>query len=78
MIRAVVGVAKTSVQDVADAVGLSKAGLLHHFPSKDVLHQAVLDHARDMGRTVAATVADDPAGAERDRRVVELVVEVGS
>ncbi|WP_460864431.1 TetR/AcrR family transcriptional regulator [Rhodococcus aerolatus] len=70
------GVAKTSVQDVADAVGLSKAGLLHHFPSKDRLHQAVLDHARDLGRTVAATVAEEPAGPERDRRVLELVVDV--
>lgn len=70
------GVVKTSVQDVADAVGLSKAGLLHHFPSKDRLHHAVLEHARDLGRTVAATAADEPAGPERDRRVLGLVLDV--
>ena len=39
------GFEQTSVQEVADAVGLSKAGLLHHFPSKDALHAAVLAHA---------------------------------
>src|SRR3712207_8758015 len=36
------GFEQTSVQAIADAVGLSKAGLLHHFPSKDALRAAVL------------------------------------
>lgn len=70
------GFAKTSVQDIADAVGLSKAGLLHHFPSKDALHDAVLAHAAAMGQHVLDGVGDLPLGAERDRRVVELVVDV--
>ena len=43
------GFAQTSVQEVADAVGLSKAGLLHHFPSKDALHAAVLGQAAGSG-----------------------------
>jgi TetR/AcrR family transcriptional regulator len=33
----------TAVQDVADAVGVSKPAVLHHFPSKEALRQAVLD-----------------------------------
>lgn len=33
----------TTVQDVADAVGLTKPAILHHFPSKEHLRQAVLE-----------------------------------
>lgn len=36
------GYRKGSLRDVADKVGLSQAGLLHHFPSKEHLLQAVL------------------------------------
>lgn len=70
------GFAKTSVQDVADAVGLSKAGLLHHFPSKDALREAVLEQAETLGERVLAQVRDMPPGAGRDRRAVEVLVDV--
>ncbi|WP_029432585.1 TetR/AcrR family transcriptional regulator [Blastococcus sp. URHD0036] len=70
------GFAKTSVQDVAVAVGLSKAGLLHHFPSKDVLYAAVLAHAEDIGSRVLREVAALPLGADRDRRAIEALVDV--
>src|SRR5579885_716087 len=33
----------TALQDVADAVGVSKQAVLHHFPSKEHVRQAVLD-----------------------------------
>ncbi|RBY89852.1 TetR/AcrR family transcriptional regulator [Blastococcus sp. TF02A-26] len=70
------GFAKTSVQDVADAVGLSKAGLLHHFPSKDALYAAVLAHAEEIGSRVLREVGALPEGEERDRRAVEALVDV--
>ncbi len=70
------GYAKTSLQDVADAVGLSKAGLLHHFPSKDALHEAVLAHADALGRRVLGHVDHLPAGPARDRHAVEVLVDV--
>ncbi|MGY1774210.1 TetR/AcrR family transcriptional regulator [Blastococcus sp. SYSU D00813] len=70
------GFAKTSVQDVAVAVGLSKAGLLHHYPSKDALYEAVLAHAEGMGRRVAGAVAELPPGPERDLRALEILVDV--
>ena len=62
------GFAKTSVQDVADAVGLSKAGLLHHFPSKDALHEAVRAQAEQLAQRALDQVADLLLGPARDRR----------
>jgi AcrR family transcriptional regulator len=70
------GFVKTSVQDVADAVGLSKAGLLHHFPSKDALHAAVLAQACALGERVLDAVRDLPPGQARDRRAVELIIDI--
>lgn len=37
----------TSIQDVATELGISKQGLLHHFPSKEKLYAAVLQQAAD-------------------------------
>ncbi|WP_166532137.1 TetR/AcrR family transcriptional regulator [Blastococcus xanthinilyticus] len=70
------GFAKTSVQDVADSVGLSKAGLLHHFPSKEALHGAVLAQAGALGRRVLDSVAGLPDGPVRDRHALEVLVDV--
>jgi len=70
------GFAKTSLQDIADAVGLSKAGLLHHFPSKDVLYEAVLGQADALGRRALGGVEHLPVGPGRDRRAIELFVDV--
>ncbi|MDK3256897.1 TetR/AcrR family transcriptional regulator [Blastococcus capsensis] len=70
------GFAKTSLQDVADAVGLSKAGLLHHFPSKEALHGAVLAQAGSLGQRVLDRVADLPHGPARDRYAIDVLVDV--
>ncbi|MGY1987951.1 TetR/AcrR family transcriptional regulator [Blastococcus sp. SYSU DS0669] len=70
------GFAKTSVQDVADAVGLSKAGLLHHYASKETLYRAVLAQAGVLGQRVLTAVGELPPGPERDRRALEVLVDV--
>jgi AcrR family transcriptional regulator len=70
------GFEQTSVQAVADAAGYSKAGLLHHFPSKEALREAVLAQGRTLGQQTLAQVADLPLGAARDRRAVEVIVDV--
>lgn len=33
----------TSLKEIAEAVGIRKASLLYHFPSKDILHQRALE-----------------------------------
>ncbi|MCZ2860527.1 TetR/AcrR family transcriptional regulator [Blastococcus sp. VKM Ac-2987] len=70
------GFTKTSLQDIADAVGLSKAGLLHHFPSKEALYDAVLAQAGTLGQRVLAQVRDLPLGADRDRRAIDVLVDI--
>jgi AcrR family transcriptional regulator len=70
------GFAHTSVQAVADAVGLSKAGLLHHFPSKDALHAAVLAQSTALGQQVVDLVEHLPVGPERDTRAVEALTDI--
>lgn len=70
------GFAKTSVQDVAAAVGLSKAGLLHHFPTKDALYERVEEQALALGARVLTRIGDLSPGIERDRQAIEALVEV--
>lgn len=70
------GFARTSVQAVADATGYSKAGLLHHFPSKVALHQAVIEECKAEIERVRDRVTDLAVGKERDRRSIELLVDL--
>jgi AcrR family transcriptional regulator len=60
-----------SLKDVADKVGLSQAGLLHHFPSKEALLEALLT-LRDED-SAARTGSVTAKGAELLRGMVELV-----
>jgi len=67
---------RTSLQEIADSVGLSKAGLQYHFPTKDSLHSAVLAKAAGIGQLVLDVVADLPIGPERDLRAIEAWIDV--
>jgi len=67
---ATAGYHKGSLRDVADRVGMSQAGLLHHFPSKEHLLQAVLTWRDDDSR---ARLGDPmPTGTGLLRGLVEL------
>lgn len=68
------GFAHASLQQIADAVGYSKAGLLHHFPSKQAVYDAVIRTLREHVEAVRDSVAALPVGRERDRAVVEAAV----
>ncbi|MFH8251419.1 TetR/AcrR family transcriptional regulator [Microbacterium sp. B2969] len=59
-----------SIRDVATLVGISEAGLLHHFPNKVKLLEAVLEHRDDQARTFVPM--DAPDGAETLRGLVDL------
>lgn len=59
-----------SIRDIAERVGISQAGLLHHFSSKNELLEAVLHHRDELAR--ARMGADLTVGLELIRAVVEL------
>ncbi|GIF20626.1 AcrR family transcriptional regulator [Actinoplanes tereljensis] len=70
------GFKETSVQRVADAVGYSKTGLLHRFPSKEALQEAVIERALADLRAISAEAAALPVGPERDRVVITGVAQL--
>jgi len=70
------GFAQTSLKSLADAVGLSKAGLLHHYPSKEALYDAAHAVSRERARQVRDQVTALTPGPGRDRRALELLVDV--
>lgn len=70
------GFKETSIQRVADAVGYSKTGLLHRFPTKEALQDAVVERALADMRGVAAEAEGLPVGPERDRVVLTGVARL--
>jgi len=69
------GYAHTSVQQIADAVGYSKTGLLHRFASKQVLHDAVVREAGETVDRLVERVADITEESDRLERVVGVFVD---
>jgi AcrR family transcriptional regulator len=66
------GFAGTSVQQIADAVGYSKTGLLHRFSSKKVLHDAVINEAQDTVEKVIARAGAIEDGSDRLEKIIDL------
>lgn len=64
------GFHKGSLRDVADRAGLSQAGLLHHFPSKPHLMEAVLTWRDDQAQ---ARFNFQAGGLDTLRALVDLV-----
>jgi len=66
-----VGYRGASLREVAARCGMSHTGLLHHFPTKEALLQAVLEH-RDR-EDVALLTAGRSTGLDGLRRIADLV-----
>ena len=64
------GFAHASVQQIADAVGYSKPGLLHRFGSKDALHRAVLQEVQE---TVQEVVGHAVAHGDRPDQLTQVL-----
>ena len=65
------GYDNTSMNDIAEAVGLTKAGLYHHVPSKESLLFTILDYGMDMAEAYVV----DPLEAIGDpvRRLKKMI-----
>jgi AcrR family transcriptional regulator len=69
------GLRRTSIQQVADTVGYSKTGLLHHFPTKQALIDAVLAKCAELGDTIATPhLLALPVGRERDLAAIDALI----
>ncbi|GAA2986661.1 helix-turn-helix domain-containing protein [Streptosporangium longisporum] len=72
------GFGRTSLQQVADAVGYTKAGLLHHFPSKQAIYDAVVAVVTQQLSNLADSVEALPVGYARDLTVVTSMVNLAT
>lgn len=64
----------TPLQDLADAVGVSKPSLLHHFPSKEALRTAVIDELlEDWSRQLPSMLSEVTGGYGRFSAAITAV-----
>lgn len=68
------GFAGTSTTLVSDRAGVSRGAQLHHFPTKNDLVVAAVEHLTERrGAELAEAVAHLPTGGRRTRAVVEML-----
>lgn len=68
------GFAGTSTTLVSERAGVSRGAQLHHFPSKNDLVVAAVEHlTRVRGAELAAAAARLPSGGRRTRAVLEML-----
>jgi AcrR family transcriptional regulator len=66
-----------SMADLAERVGLRKASLFHHFPSKEQLYAAVLERpARELGAAVDRALSGQAPFEERLDALSDALVDV--
>ncbi|HEX6875796.1 MAG TPA: TetR/AcrR family transcriptional regulator [Nocardioidaceae bacterium] len=66
----------TSTTLVSKRAGVSRGGQLHHFPTKNDLVLAAVEHLSEVrGRELAEAAAELPHGRRRTRAVLEMLAE---
>ena len=72
------GLNAVSFQDLADAVGLKKPSVFHHFPSKDALARSLLERCRtSYGARYGAVLAREDIGEPEKLREIARLFDQG-
>jgi AcrR family transcriptional regulator len=69
------GYAATSLDEIASEMGMSRGALYHHFPSKAVLAEAVVQAHYERWRELTTRIAEQ--GLSPLIRIITLTYEVG-
>ena len=72
------GYERTSLREIADAVGYSKTGLLHRVRSKEALRDTVAERCVAAVRDVLLHVEPLPAGPARDAAAIEALADLAA
>ncbi len=70
------GYDRTSLREIADELGVTKAALYYHFPTKDAIVRSAMSGYAEGIAEVAAWAAAQPAGRARDEQLVDRLVEL--
>lgn len=66
----------TTTTLVSKRAGVSRGAQLHHFPTKDALVLAAVEHLSDLrGRELAVAAANLPRGRRRTRAVLDMLAD---
>jgi AcrR family transcriptional regulator len=70
------GVGGTSLQMIADRLGVTKAAVYHQFPTKDEIILAVVQPATDRIAAIFVTADAEPQPGRRRAMVVEALIDL--
>jgi AcrR family transcriptional regulator len=70
------GYDKTSLREIAEQVGITKASLYYHYSSKQELLKAIVGTFFDDLRRVFAQVGEQPWSPERERELIAAYLDV--
>lgn len=73
---AIQGLSRTSVQQIADAEGYSKTGLLHRFGSKEALYEAAIEAITVAFDAVLDEADQEPRGPRRTTFLIERITRI--
>lgn len=71
------GLNAVSFQDLANAVGLRKASIFHHFPNKEAVARALIERCRSKYGPEYAAVVESKASAPEKLRALAAIFEKG-
>ena len=68
------GFKRCSMEDIAEAAGMSRPALYQHFKNKGEIFRAGSEHAQNKSVAAARAIADDPAARPLAERLADMLI----